>query len=578
LSIKAEALPGLVSRVGDFYKNMHNNMKEIDQFLIRNWKSGMQLPKGVDVYRSSTAVSIVDMLSEQIRTDEPLVAFNETGTSERARSHKSKMEMWGNRVLREATKHSTINFSEQAKWDMVARGAAAWRWNINLGALPDPDEFKSKAEWRRERARIWPYMVRPVDPINVMLAPGTARPSPYVIETQERTAQDMWLQYPDWLDPATGTDRTPDRVVKWAEYWSLPVYRDGKLVEQGQYIAMADNVPVFERVNLYGLLPYVFAYGGMGRVNFDNDPGRLAKSFLSDIVGELEAETEMKTIMSMQSKFHVLPRLLTQRNAEVARQQYMVGPGAIIEVDDMNSKDEWLASPPPNPQIERFLSQITESIFRRVPPALFQRPSGVDAGVHQALLIGQAKTILRPVELALNSMGSELLNSLAQATAHLDLDVNTSGNTQKYEASRNVNAKDFKNFNFDVKFEAIDQAENDRRLLVGLSAARTPGFISRQSIRENFAKGVIKDNEEEEAQILAEQLLDQALQSGALLPFMLEEMKAQQEGVQEEGVAGELRQRATQAAGEVAGRRERNLEGIAQSPGATITGTEEEQV
>jgi len=258
-------------------------------------------------------------------------------------------------------------------------------------------------------------------------------------------------------------------------------------------------------------------------------------------------------------QYHVFPRLLTTDDPSQVAQQFQKGPGAVIK-HAPERPPQWLESPPPNQHMMEFLGSIDDSIRRTIPAALMERQA--DAGIHQAMLIGQALKIISPVKKALNSMGTEVINKMSHLMAWFELSMSVQGPRQG-AGDRMVRPKDFTHHQFEVTFEATDPSEDDRRMLSALAVKREPGLISRSTYREKFLKGVIPNGEEEEEKIMAEQVIDQLVGSGMLVQEVMMQMQAQQQQTQaqatNQGLAGQLQERAS-AAADTVGAREQDIE------------------
>jgi len=206
----------------------------------------------------------------------------------------------------------------------------------------------------------------------------------------------------------------------------------------------------------------------------------------------------------------------------------------------------------------RFLEVITANIQRKVSPSLTERPSGVDAGIHQALLLGQALKVISPVRRALDILGGDLLNGMAKQMNALGLSMNVHGGTENQD--RMINGRDFKSHTFRVQFEAIDPVENDRRMLAGLALRRERAdglpLISRRTFMERYMGGIIENIDDEEAQLIAEAAIAQLVASGALLQSVMQEVQANAQATSVAAAGG-------QAAAQIAGGRERGVEGLA---------------
>ena len=588
---KPTSLKVLYNQLDRHYANMRSKMLRAEDIYEKKFRNLPSMPEGIFVHESSIGRNLVDNLRDQIRTDEPTVNFAPRGTNREAAKHKDLMELWGQHALKAAASHGEIDPAEQAKFDLLQRGAACVKWAHDADAIPDPPDKEGMSEaayrralrdWQVDKAVSWPFVVKPVDPLNVYPSPG--RKLHYVLERQQRRAMDMWLDYGDiFTDPkATAKDgASPVRLVEWLEFWSAPVVRDGRQVESGWYIVEADGQRIIEQENPYGHVPYAWSYSGLGRKHYDGDPAHLAENVLEPIAGEIDEVVRMMTVLSAQSMFMVLGRIVTTMDAKKARAMFMKGPGGVITVSDMNEAPKWLDVPPPNSITMSFLAQVRQAIAERYPPALMQRPEGVDAAIHQALLVGQALKVLGPVKQGLATIMGQVLNGLAQIAARLQLDMAVFGATKdKAEKGRVVHASDFTLFTFEVKYEAVDPAEDDRKLLTGLSLLRerssqgTP-VMSRQTFREVYAKRVMPSSEEEEVRVLVEQAIDQYIAMGGLVQILTGEVETGEQQAGMEGAASALQQQVASAASGLPGARERALQGLGVGPMAAEPGAAE---
>lgn len=411
------------------------------------------------------------------------------------------------------------------------------------------------------RANTWFYDVRAVDPMQVYVSPGRKYPPLFILEYQRRLAFEVRQDYPDWTDPKSPKRGTDDilRLADWLEYWDAE-----------NYIVEVDGVRIIDKPNPYKAIPYEWSYNGMGRHDYSGQLSTLGESILEGNMGEFEAEVRVKTAMDAQWQFHVFPRLITTLDAVRARKQFMKGPGAIITIADMSQKPEYLTPPPPNEQMTRFLLEIKANIEARFPASINQRPSGVEAAIHQALLQGQALRPLQPIKNTLNRMFTRLLNGMLWQTKMLNLDVNVFGSVEGVERERMVTPEDIKHLNYEVRFEATDPAEDEKKLLVGLALMRVPRLLSRKSFREVFAAALSIKHEQEEQQVLEEVTLDQIADQGLILQQAMQLFQQMQTEEQEQGVLDEARRQfGAAAAGAVEGVTEQGAMGAAQSlPGA----------
>ena len=549
----AAKLDDILSANEHYYSESQQQMRDSDNLYNQEFYLDIDLPENISVHKSSKATQIVDNLRDQIRVDEPVVVYREKGPKQKDQDHKAIMEMWGQNMLSQLSQAGMIDPLGQAPHDLILRGAACVKLIVREDSLEDKPAKVSKRAWESEMSHKPHFMLKPVDPLNCYPSPGNELT--YMVEKQTRRVIDIRESYPHWKDPkAKKLHRSladnPLREVDWVEYWT-----------REEYIVEVDGDRIIDKPNPYGIIPYVYRYSGLGRYNADGNPKHLAVGILHSIQGELEAEIEVKTAMRAAWQYHVFPRLLTTDDPSQVAQQFQKGPGAVIR-HSPERPPQWLDSPPPNQHMMEFLNSIDESIRRTIPAALMERQA--DAGIHQALLIGQALKIISPVKKALNSMGTEVLNKLSHLMMWFELPMSVQG-PRKGDAARMVRGKDFTHHQFEVTFEATDPSEDDRRMLSALAVKREPGLISRATYRERFLKGVIPNGEEEEEKIMAEQVLDQLVGSGMVGEQGMMQLQAQQQqeaaAGTNQGLAGQMQQRMGGAT-DVIGGLERNLEGI----------------
>ena len=550
-----EDLQELESMMISYYAQTTTKRSRADKMYRHDVSSLMQVPEGMQVHESSTPSLMVDNLRDQIRTDEPIVTYQATGKNRNALEFKEIAQMWATGVLHEISSGALIDPIQQVVHDFLLRGAGCIKF------LVDPEYMLPPGGDEDSDTGMFPWLVKAVDPLSVFPAPGSKRTPTYVLECQTRTVLDMQMHYADhWHDPIVrrgGKKRKPSDPVKWLEFWSGPTFKEGKQVDPGQYVVEADGIRIIDEPNPYGVLPYVFSYSGLGRSNFDGEPSHLSEGILDSVVGELEEEIRIKTAWAHQWLFSAYPRLLTTDDPRRVRRQFMVSAGSVIKYNP-GEKPEWMEQAPPNEAMLRFLEVITANIQRKVSPSLTERPSGVDAGIHQALLLGQALKVISPLRRALDIMGGDMLNGMAKQMSALSLRMNVRGGTEQQD--RMLSGRDWKAYTFRVQFEAIDPVENDRRMLAGLALRRERAdglpLISRRTFMERYMGGVIDNIDDEESQLIAEAAIAQLVASGQLLNSVMQELQTDAQNTA-------VRAANDQAAAQIAGGRQRGLEGIA---------------
>lgn len=497
-----------------YYGNAHKAMHDAERMVMQNYDGLIDVPYEVRIFKSSMSANIVAGFRNQIRTNEPTVDFHPYGLSKKALKHSTLMQRWGYAMMRREREYGNIDPNAQMALNLLKRGAACKKIVVDvdkmLGKAPKPGSA-ARQDWDDMALRTWPFVSRAIDPLSILPAPGQSKPLEFIIEKQTRYAGEMWGQYPEWSDPAAKgkNAKNPARRVEWLEYWTPQ-----------EYTVEADGELVFSKDNPYGCVPYIFEWAGMGEAHNDGDPVHLAVNILTEILGELEEEVRLKTAIGVQTQMHVFPPILTVEDPRKVARQFGVGPGKVIR-HPPGHPPEYMQYPPPNENFYRFLDAIHSNIMRVAGSAIQGgRDPGVQYGVLQAQLVGQSLTNIAAVRSTLDRMGGQALNMMARMMNRLDISMAIEGSMAE-EASR-VTSDDFKHFNFEVAFEAVDPAENDRMLMVG-QALRRAGDLSRFTFHKKYAKHVVEDPDWESVLIAAEQVLEQMIASGMMQGVVMDE-------------------------------------------------------
>lgn len=517
---KPKSLSDLNVNLKAYYQTMHDQMVEDSRFYYQDkGVARMRKPPSVPIHMPSTATHIIDNLRDQIKTDEPIVNFRPRSSSKDARELQSRLVTWGTDRFIYQRMWSQHDPADQWKHDLLLRGAAAAKVLVNPDIPLDADE---RAEWSRFNE---PFVVIPLDPLTVMPSPGGSRPISYVLEVQHRTAAEISDKFPEWGDPVGVRmredgllDEADDftRPVEWLEYW-----------DNEHYIVEVDGETVIDQANPYGRVPYIFEYSGLGREHATGDPANLARSLITGIHGELQAEIRIKTAWDAQWQFHVFPILLVEKNAKLAEKMLEAGPGGIVETGALGSETPtFLTVDAPNATMISFLEAVMGNITREAAPVLSNpgAGSGSEFGILEAMRIGQALKVISPVVKSMNKLGTQLLNLMSYLAEQQDLTFEVTTSNDRLVT---LSSKDFGTETFQVDFESVDAAENDRRLLIGQSLT-SHQLMSRRTFHEQYGRGLIDDPDAEEEQIMVEALVQQALESGLLLQAVQQNVAAQQ--------------------------------------------------
>jgi hypothetical protein len=513
-----------------FYGRAHKEMERADRMHNQDFSGLLDVPYEIRVFLSSTAANIIDGYRNQIRTNEPTVNFQPASPTRTAERHAVLMKKWGYGMLERERIRAAIDPNLQCGFDLLLRGAACKKVVVDVDNMMGPPPKKSSRgyrDWEVQALNCWPYVSRAIDPMSIFPAPGDVKPLPFIIEKQRRPASQMWAQYPDWKDPKRETKegKNPARLVTWLEYWS-----------KDEYIVEADGEVVFERENPYGFVPYIFEWSGLGRAHSDSDPVHLATGILTHIIGELEEEVRLKTAISVQTQMHVFPPILTTEDPRKVAAQFGLGPGKVIR-HPPGQPPVYMNYPAPNENLYRFLTAIQENISRTSSAALSGgRDPGVQYGVLQAQMVGQALTTIAPIRATLDGIATQTITMMASMARKLDLHMSIQGTMEEVEEPVRVEGKDFGHLNFNVSFEAVDPAENDRALMVG-EALRRAGDISQRTFWEKYLKHVIADPDQEYINLWEESILQHLLKTGSLSQIVMDEAMQAQIQEKAEGAA-----------------------------------------
>ena len=540
------------------YSRMHSQMLAEDAIFNRDFDKTLDIPYRVSVVKSSTGANIVEDYRNQIRTDKPTVVFRAVGRSEAAEKKALLMQRWGYGQLKKEREVSTYDPTLQCGMHLLLRGAACKKITVDVDSLAGKPPRKGSAmhdEWEDKAMTAWPFVVRTIDPMAVYPSPDDRRPLDYIVEKQMRTAGAVKRAYPNWQDP--DYKRNPARKVEWLEYWS-----------DEQYVVLADKEEVINKPNPYGFVPYIFEWSGLGRVHYSNDPMYLSEGVLTTIAGELEDEVRLRTSASVQTQMHVFPPILTIDDPQTVAQQFGVGPGKVIQHTPQNPP-EYMKFPPPNENLFRNLEIAYANISRRSSPALSGgRSPGVSYGVQQAQMIGQALKSISPIVSTLDRIGTQTLNMMARMAKKLDVHQVLEGTQEDGPRYFTTGPKDFSHYNFDVTFEVVDPAENDRSLLTGMGLFRG-GALSKRTLWEKYAKHVIEDADEEEMRMLEDSVFQWMVQTGMIAQAALQpEVFGEQHGEPQDGGGDGTQNRRTETVPIEAQLRTTELEQLGGGPGS----------
>ena len=513
---------GIKAQNRKMYEDMHSAERAYDGDI----DLGIVLPAGAPSHIPSRAMAKCDGAAAHIISDFPRVDIRTPGVGSRAVKRQELLREACTYALEQLTATSEENVWSEAKFDLVLLGSACIKVVFDEDSWPDPPERGASdadlEEWRKERRSAWPFDTFTVHPGSVQVSPDRSWPHKFVIETQKRTAVDMWTRYPHWRDPQA-KDKNPAREIQWVEYW-----------DDINYIAWGDGVEVFRKSNTHKCPPYIWVGVTRGR------RGLGAKGILGGaVMSQVRAEARLMTLLDLLWQLDVFPRLLANKDeASSLQDSWNTGPGGILPVERVAGDDksvEWLDMPQLNAAMFQFLPMVQQSIEDATynPALMGDRPTGVDYGVHQAMLIGQARQALHPFVSALNRLGSMWVNMILR---YMDTILDESIQLPSGARLDNSDIDGF--YQARVVFEAVSQEEDDRRVSLGLQVLNAEAESHRTVLSKYFKH---ENPSSELAQWGAEKVVRQLLETGEVARIAMESAGME---IAEEEIAGETKKAA----------------------------------
>lgn len=498
------------------------------------------VPEGVDIHEPSTAASIIDHFRDNIRVHNIVPSREDWGITKKAREQKALLLRLDGQVLRRLRERSAVDLFVQTIFDMALRGAACSRVRYDPHAWPEVPEGMGgakRADFMQERSMNWPLPAEPVDPLDVMPAPGGAWPIPWLIHRRMATTWEVKAEYPGWSNPRR---RKPNAQVERVELWSGDAHDDTAGWVPGVHKVLVDGEFVVNRVNPYGVVPYVYEYSGMGRIDSSNDPSTLAVNMLEKAESELQSEARIKTAGDAVWQFTAFPRLLVTDDPANLKLRWDLSSGGILQVHGLgpDQKPQWLEQPQVDASMWSFLSVVQASIEKATFSSVLtgQRQPGVDYGYLQALLVGQASLRKDNIIGMASRMFGRLVGLTERLAVKLEIEPIGLGPGSSGERPRLVYASDIGDrYDVQVTIEASDPAERDRRMISWATPLRARAISKRTYLREGL---MMADPDEELAAIYEETVIEQIMASGLLTQQVLASLQADNRAEVLEDAAG----------------------------------------
>lgn len=525
----AQDVLSLYSSMKDYYAATWAKMQRAQELYDHRFtRLEETVPEGVDIHEPSTASSVIDHFRDNIRVHNIVPGREDWGITKKAREQKALLLRLDGHILRKLRASSQVDLFVQTIFDMALRGAACTRIRYDMHAWPEVPEGLNEAdrnEFMQARSMRWPLPAEPVDPLDVMPAPGGGWPIPWLVHRRMATCWEVKQEYPAWSNPK---GRKPNVLVERIELWSSEVHEDEYGWVPGVHKVVVDGEFVVNRENPYGVVPYVYEYSGMGRIDYSNDPSALAVNMLEKAESELMAEARIKTSLDAAVQFTVYPRLLTTDDPRDLKLRWDLSSGGILQVSGLgpDQKPTWLEQPQIDVGMWNFLPMIQASIEKATFSSVLsgERQPGVDYGYLQALLVGQASLRKDNIIGMASRMFGRLVGLTEQLVVRLKIEPIGLGPGSGGERPRVVRVGDIGDrYEVQVTIEASDPAERDRRMISWLTPLRARAISKRTYLKEGL---MVDDPDEELAAIYEETVVEQIMASGLLTQQVLANLQA----------------------------------------------------
>jgi len=470
----------------NFYNNLHNEQKEIDDYYELVFDAGV--PEGYPVRMPDTARAWIDVGVRHFTLDNPKPKVYPKTESEAARRQAALLEVFYEFWLRK----DILQIKRAAK-KLLKRGEVFLKVNM------DDTYFGSESP---ERLFHFPLFITTPDPINTFASPAHNGLVPVdCIECFNITAAEAeaMCERNGWK---WTTDKQPNKEVKWFSFYN----------SEWRCFMLDDEAVLTPEVqpNILELCPYVHIDAGSGDDNYEGKPEYLYRSLIYGKKDMLKMEVRnLSQIDAINSRFAWARWMIRGRNLELIKQLY---PDGRIPTDP----NKLLYSVPEEAEVVILQGE-------QVPPALFTqqamiqsyssapevlsgiRPSGVYSGEHQESLMATAKPIYKDafknLEDALGmtmGMGARIIEKVYNHPVQIK---NFASEEKQY---RTIKPSDIDGYyDCEVQLLAEPPEATDVRKALG-KALRQGGSISHMTELRQYEDMSQKEAEDEIAQIAAE--------------------------------------------------------------------------
>ncbi|MCX6023256.1 MAG: hypothetical protein NTZ05_16325 [Chloroflexi bacterium] len=345
------------------FAGLHEHMEREDRYFRGEWVSDVRnVPKDMEgLLPPLPSALISDAVDNVVASGPQVTVLAPPVRDARRRAAQERVERVQravNAFWQQAERRAGLSPLRDLTTNVFLRGAGFLFFapDLRFGAeRPVRAAGESKAA-HRERVRRWegeqhnafPFVLRSVDPLNMLWDLDGAEPA-WVIEEFERDAEAVAERYPHWRRP--DRDRRGGRLgqqtpVRWTAYWSADwyaLYADGEPVLTREDGADADGVAP----NPLGFVPYFGAYSGLGKESWRGRPEDTVVGLLRRVLPMFNAQARCLSQLDGIRALMAWPALVLEGPAEeaaAAADAWAYGP-ATLNIVPEGVKVRWAEVP-----------------------------------------------------------------------------------------------------------------------------------------------------------------------------------------------------------------------------------------
>ena len=466
------------------------------------------------VVRTRRATRLVETPAEHIITSNPQVFVEGRNNTQIARDTATKQAKLFNHWVSRLKLNNPDPIKEFVK-NLLLRGEAYFQVLFNEG-------------WDKENDNDLPVWFLTPDPMLVMAYPEEDYGIPKaVIVKYKRLSWIVKEKWPDWA----GSGK---KEIDWLEYWD----KDVRYFE-------ADGKPVLKdeiQKNIYGFVPCVHAYSGLGKSSPDGKPESLAVSILRNARPLLLEECQLRSMIDSIVHLYTHPTIDLlpqdiQAEARLNQFQYKLTPGEINPIP-YGIKVEKDRGTPPSAELFTHLQDVEYRLDLLMPKvmagiATSSRSSGRLEDLLYSYTTFKYDTIVENTEKALGraiDLGRRIMVKIPKMLP-VTITASIIKDGKKVPEEQTIKKEDLlEEHRITAQLQAADPVEEDRRALL-FRTYYTDGIIDWKTC---LVEGLGKTPSEAE-DIINQTIADKALlQTGSPLLGLIVKRAFENLGMQDE--------------------------------------------